>query len=800
MLPLRKPAMIGTANPAGSPSIATPPGAPKPPMAGGPGNTAMRAGVPNSAALPGMGAAAGMKANGITTPFANPGQAGQKPPEAIPSRPPGGYLPPYQNTPQNTTLPQVGSGGAATYTGSAGGAGGGGQPNAPRPGGPPPGSPMQGMPSQTAPGNPGSGSGAMWGNGPRELAQQQWEAAQQGIKTSSQLGANANNVMGGGGYTGQGMQQMMGGQSPFQMAGGQRPMRGAGTMMPQRGGMGSPTTGGNLGTGTGRGTNKVNASGGLPTPPRDPSKPTGQFPQGTVGPFAPSSQTNNGIPRGMGYDANSPSSPAQGGGGIVNSGPMVQQGRNTQRAPAVGNGQGPIPMSDGTISYPAAEFDPFTDTMYDPTQAEGGQAEGGYGTKSDMSGSPGGPDQLGGPRTQTPGDPTSSGGQSTQGTGSGVATGGQGQGPSGGMTLPNGSGIGGMGGAGGGSVGGAGSGSAGGTSSGGPTMPGGPGQGGTMGGSPGYPGSGGGITMPGGGGPGTGPINEGPVGQPGGYTPTGGGPTGGGGWPPNTTGGGIGGSGTQQGGGMTYDPARSVGSEGYSISSGESGGTQQSHAESQNTSQNQSTGSSLSGSNNQSSGSSSSSSDAKQTMSFDEAMRILGNGPAREANAADPFSRQQFMEEANRGNAQIAAGAQAQLADLEARARAQGMDPNSPALLAARQRILSGRAASEVANTSKLDADFRQKSGAFNQQNAAQNIQQRAQDLQKLGMNQSIINALLGQQVSGSQSQNQSLGSSFGQSQNQSTGSTQGTSFTDSSGQQWSWNRSESRWQPVFGM
>ena len=247
-----------------------------------------------------------------------------------------------------------------------------------------------------------------------------------------------------------------------------------------------------------------------------------------------------------------------------------------------------------------------------------------------------------------------------------------------------------------------------------------------------------------------------------------------------------------------------MGSEGYSLSNSQSGGTDTSHSESQGTqsSQNQSTNSGSSQSTNQSQSGGTSFSDAKQTWDLTKAADLLGAFLNREQTAANPYTRQQFDEERNRQNAQIAQGSQSQLDELMARAKAQGMDVNSPAILAARERILSGRNAAEVANTSKLDAAFRQQSGAFDQQNAAQNIGQRGQDVTQRGQVESLIRTLLGQQVSGSQNQSSSLGQSTSQQQGQSTGSSQGqqTSFSDSNGQRWSWSHSESRWVPVFGI
>jgi hypothetical protein len=259
---------------------------------------------------------------------------------------------------------------------------------------------------------------------------------------------------------------------------------------------------------------------------------------------------------------------------------------------------------------------------------------------------------------------------------------------------------------------------------------------------------------------------------------------------------------TGSGNNLIYQAPQSVGSEGYSVSQGQSGGTDTSHSQSQGTQSSaaQSTSGGTATSNNQSQSVGSSSSNPFQSMSFEDAMAILGGGPAREGVAANPFTRQQFDEERNRENSQIGAQAQAQLEDLMAKAKMQGMDPNSPAILAARQQILQKRGAAELANTSKQDAAFRQKSGAFDQANAAQNIQQRAQDLQKLGMNQSIINALLGQQTSTGQNQSTSLGTSQSQNAAQSTSQSQGqqTSFSDSNGQRWAWNSAISQWQPVF--
>lgn len=608
-------------------------------------------------------------------------------------------------------------------------------------------------------GTTGSGTPGSSGNSPqtpagRSALQQSlasYQHAQPGIRTSNQLAGNALNTMGGGVYNASGG----GGVGGFMQPPPKPPPRG-GSLGGLTGGTGGAKPPQRLGpplvTGADMKMGAADASGissMAPASGQDPFDPN----FGNRGPNIPS-------PAGTNYSGSAAQRTPSGVGLAGDS--------YADTSGTIGSGAGP------GLGGPFLNQDPFGTGGGTPEPA-GNPSDGSGGLVNPTAQPPG---KLGGPTQTNGGSPGSVWDQYPTGDG----------GKGGPFSPPTGSGTGIGGGLGGGGSGGnSGSGSgAGGATSGDPF-------GVSSGGSPDAQGNLGDHSL-------GGPAPPGPPGQPGvpgnpgaqGPPGTSGGVVGGGGMY-----GGLGGTGLQ---GMTYQPPQSVGSEGYSTSQGESGGTNTSHGESQNTSVNQSTGASTSGSTNQSTGSGSSFSNPFQSMTYDQAKNFLGGGPAREANAADPFSRQQFSEETNRENAQIGAQANAQLEDLMAKAKMQGMDPNSPAILQARQQILQNRGAQELANTSKQDAAFRQQSGAFNQANAGQNINQRGQDLTKLGLDTSIINGLTGQQTSGSQNQNQSLGSSFGQSQQQSTGNSQGTSFTDANGQQWSRNNAYSQWQPVFGM
>ena len=106
--------------------------------------------------------------------------------------------------------------------------------------------------------------------------------------------------------------------------------------------------------------------------------------------------------------------------------------------------------------------------------------------------------------------------------------------------------------------------------------------------------------------------------------------------------------------------------------------------------------------------------------------------------------------------------AQTQREQILRKARASGLDVNSPAIQQQLAQIDQNRTAQHLENLNKQDAAFRQAEGQFDQSNVGQNIQQRAQDLQRLGLDANVINALLGQTTSGSQQAGSSTGSSFG--------------------------------------
>ena len=836
MLPLRKNQLPGMASPGTSPAIATPTPAPRAPIAGGPGNTAMRQGMPNTGALPGMAGSAGMKANGITM--------GR-----------GQFVPGTQGTSGGRPMPTQ-----QTFTQNTGRGPGAVPGQQPPQGGvqQPSGYGMRSAPGQTgtAPGLAYQGGasrpGSVRGGGTDFLT---GLAAANGVDirpktgfvTPPRSGAGTNVVVGQ-------MPSAATGGTGYRPPGGTRPPRSGGNPMTQGW---KPLSSG------GGGTTQQRPPSGMvdgvvaplagqvtakptPTNPSDPSwltnanataeataeaqaNPSGpSFPMPTKPPDMlkpPSTPAPGEMNQ---YDPNAPTgtgvidSPYPGAGGTnTNTGNIFEQPlySGAPNSPSLLGGplRGVARAPDPTGAFVGEEYGSSSgygqvsevDNPYGDPFGEGGSGytgldpavtpttPGSGGTTPVRPAGTGDADVL--PDTYTPPPIVNSGGTSN-GYGSPGSLGGGG-GYQGG-SPPTGSGLGV--GQGGGNYGGSGQ-------SGSGTVTG--GSGGDYGWSGGMDDFGGPYPSPGGGpytqpnmppSPGTQPAPApSPQPSPGSPPPPSPSPQSpppspqpAPSYPPAPA--------PQQPPPWTYQPPQNVGTEGYSLSDSQSGGTDTSHSESQGTqsSQNQSTSSGTSQSTNQSQSGGTSFSDAKQTWDLTKAADLLGAFLSREQTAANPYTRQQFDEERNRQNSQIAQGSQSQLDELMARAKAQGMDVNSPAILAARERILSGRNAAEVANTSKLDAAFRQQSGAFDQQNAAQNIGQRGQDVTQRGQVESLIRTLLGQQVSGSQNQSTSLGQSTSQNQGQSTGSSQGqqTSFSDSNGQRWSWSHSESRWVPVFGI
>lgn len=182
-------------------------------------------------------------------------------------------------------------------------------------------------------------------------------------------------------------------------------------------------------------------------------------------------------------------------------------------------------------------------------------------------------------------------------------------------------------------------------------------------------------------------------------------------------------------------------------------------------------------------------SDAKQTYDITKAGDLLGPMLGREAAAANPYTRQQFAEQANRDNSRIGAGAQSQIDSLLGRVRGSGGNVNSPAVQAQIAKIQQGRGAAELENASKQDAMFRQKAGEFDLANAGQAISQRGQDVSQRGMTQGLINALLGQTKSTSSNVSDSTGASQSNQNAQSTGNSWQQALNDaygySRGQSW---------------
>lgn len=261
-----------------------------------------------------------------------------------------------------------------------------------------------------------------------------------------------------------------------------------------------------------------------------------------------------------------------------------------------------------------------------------------------------------------------------------------------------------------------------------------------------------------------------------------------------------GGSGGIPGGpGSGGGAAQNLGQSGSGGSQGTSQSENTSHGESQNTAQNQSTSSGTSTGSSTGHSQSTSSSDAKQTMSLEDAKNFLGGPLTREANAANPYTRQQFQEEANRQNSRIDAGTNAQINQIKARAQQNGLDVNSPAVQAQIQAAQRAGAAAGLENNSKLDAQFRQMAGQFDQANAGQNITQRGQDYGQQSTTAGITNSLLGQTVSGSNSVSDQNSQNQSQQTAQSTGNSQGTSLNDAYGYSTAQNSSFSNNLPVIG-
>jgi hypothetical protein len=224
--------------------------------------------------------------------------------------------------------------------------------------------------------------------------------------------------------------------------------------------------------------------------------------------------------------------------------------------------------------------------------------------------------------------------------------------------------------------------------------------------------------------------------------------------------GGGGRTGGNTGGGSTTP--QQLGNSSTGSGGGSSKGENWSQGSSEGGSTSGSTSTGRSGSENESTSKGRTSSDAKQTMDVKDVNALLGGPLAREANAANPYTRQQFAQEANRGNARTAQAAEAQKDAILRQARKSGQDPSSPAVQKQLAKIDQQRTAMELENSNKLDAQFRQMSGAFDQANVGQNIGQRGQDVQRTGLDANVINALFGQTKSTGEQDASSKGTSFG--------------------------------------
>lgn len=865
VIPLKLPAQQGLPRPAVSPSIGTPPSVPSSPVPGGPGNTQLRTGLPNTPAMPGGPAAGGARTSGVpsvTGPTGTPPRGGAPTPSSSMTPPPGtgglqgnsggynNFQPPRGGAP--SIGPPPGTGGLQGNSGGSRGAGGGGGYGGYQGGSLPSisggGGGSGGMAGGGSSGSGGllgnAGAGGGWhttpqtgvGNAMLGLANQAAGAAQYGINTSNQLGAqglsqfgsnltsgglggllsgNAN-LGGGGGGIGSSLGSFNSGRG---RPGGGGFGGGGPTIVPGRQiGPGVPPRTGTGSRSGGTGTNqaKIRPNSGRNTNDEDKIRlaPGGH----EIGDTRPLGEGGNPARTDTGakFDPEGQSKPPSttGGTSLPSGSPFA--GQSTGIVPA------PIPVPAGLSDVAGAAVGAIGNALY-PGMGIASKLGTGAFSRSIGSLSTNGtgeansavplttPPTTTPPATTPPSVPASNSGNNTptgpteQPSGTGDATPGSNpsdgySGTPGGLTGSLGSGIGSsLAGlfSGGGAASGGGGGAGGVNSSNPPGSSGGNPNGGNPGGPSPTPPT---PPSPGPPGPSPGPPTPNPTPptgpppsqvQPPAYTPPPSGVT------PGVTGTGLGGSGSGTGGG-TYVTPQNVGSQGWSQGQGENTSSSNQQSTSSGTSTGQSTSIGQSQSQNTSSSTGRSGSDVKQTWDINDIKSLLGDYLPREAAADNPYTREDFQQEANRGNAQIAANAAMLNRQLLSKAGTQGFDPNSAAVLLGQQGIFQNRGLQELQNTNAQDALFRQKYGDYALQQANQAIQQRGQDVSQREMENEIAKALLGQTSSFSNQDSTSQGTSGSTQQSQSTQDAQNQAQSTGASNSYGWNTNQSQWWPVL--